>query len=93
MFFNVNIFCLIFSYEAWVIYNFLALCLEWVGGPGAVVLSLTGRVLKPNWCLMTCCFPPISLDGSVLFLYAEHMFDLIHQLFNFLKLIIMTGDS
>ncbi|GKE05503.1 transmembrane protein 184A-like protein [Tanacetum coccineum] len=50
-------------YEAWVIYNFLALCLEWVGGPGAVVLSLTGRVLKPNWCLMTCCFPPIPLDG------------------------------
>ncbi|MFS8002500.1 putative organic solute transporter subunit alpha/Transmembrane protein [Helianthus anomalus] len=52
-------------YEAWVIYNFLSLCLEWVGGPGAVVLSLTGRVLKPNWCLMTCCFPPIPLDGSV----------------------------
>lgn len=36
-----------------------------MGGPGAVVLSLTGRVLKPNWCLMTCCFPPIPLDGSV----------------------------
>ncbi|KAL8205956.1 hypothetical protein R6Q57_009507 [Mikania cordata] len=50
-------------YEAWVIYNFLSLCLEWVGGPGAVVLSLTSRVLKPNWCLMTCCFPPIPLDG------------------------------
>ncbi|XP_052193167.1 LOW QUALITY PROTEIN: uncharacterized protein LOC127801798 [Diospyros lotus] len=50
-------------YEAWVIYNFLSLCLAWVGGPGAVVLSLSGRVLKPNWCLMTCCFPPIPLDG------------------------------
>lgn len=50
-------------YEAWVIYNFLSLCLAWVGGPGAVVLSLTGKVLKPNWCLMTCCFPPIALDG------------------------------
>uniref|UniRef100_A0A5B6ZWZ5 Transmembrane protein 184A n=2 Tax=Davidia involucrata TaxID=16924 RepID=A0A5B6ZWZ5_DAVIN len=50
-------------YEAWVIYNFLSLCLAWVGGPGAVVLSLSGRVLKPNCCLMTCCFPPIPLDG------------------------------
>ncbi|KAI8531902.1 hypothetical protein RHMOL_Rhmol11G0172400 [Rhododendron molle] len=50
-------------YEAWVIYNFLSLCLAWVGGPGAVVLSLSGRVLKPNWCLMTCCFSPIPLDG------------------------------
>ncbi|KAH7571216.1 hypothetical protein ACOSP7_013593 [Xanthoceras sorbifolium] len=50
-------------YEAWVIYNFLSLCLAWVGGPGAVVLSLSGRVLKPMWCLMTCCFPPMALDG------------------------------
>ncbi|XP_031247920.1 transmembrane protein 184A-like [Pistacia vera] len=50
-------------YEAWVIYNFLSLCLAWVGGPGAVVLSLSGRVLKPSFCLMTCCFPPIPLDG------------------------------
>jgi len=50
-------------YEAWVIYNFLSLCLSWVGGPGAVVLSLTGRSLKPAYYLMTCCFPPIPLDG------------------------------
>ncbi|CAI5978474.1 unnamed protein product [Closterium sp. NIES-65] len=51
------------SYEAWVIYNFLSLCLSWVGGPGAVVTSLTGRLLKPSYLLMTCCFPPIPLDG------------------------------
>ncbi|KAK7269505.1 hypothetical protein RIF29_22236 [Crotalaria pallida] len=50
-------------YEAWVIYNFLSLCLAWVGGPGAVVLSLSGRVLKPSWFLMTCCLPPLPLDG------------------------------
>ncbi|CAI8615299.1 unnamed protein product [Vicia faba] len=50
-------------YEAWVIYNFLSLCLAWVGGPGSVVISLSGRVMKPSVCLMTCCFPPIPLDG------------------------------
>ncbi|KAK4762892.1 hypothetical protein SAY86_008660 [Trapa natans] len=50
-------------YEAWVIYNFLSLCLAWVGGPGAVVLSLSGRVLKPSCYLMTCCLPPLPLDG------------------------------
>ncbi|XP_061945169.1 uncharacterized protein LOC133669148 [Populus nigra] len=49
-------------YEAWVIYNFLSLCLAWVGGPGAVILSLSGRVMKPSWCLMTCCFPHMPLD-------------------------------
>ncbi|KAG6751437.1 hypothetical protein POTOM_043625 [Populus tomentosa] len=42
------------SYEAWVIYNFLSLCLAWVGGPGAVVLSLSGRVMKPSWFLIQC---------------------------------------
>ncbi|XP_065852390.1 uncharacterized protein [Euphorbia lathyris] len=50
-------------YEAWVIYNFLSLCLAWVGGPGAVVLSLTGRILKPSLYMMTCCLPPTPLDG------------------------------
>lgn len=50
-------------YEAWVIYNFLSLCLAWVGGPGAVVLSLSGRTLKPSWLLFTCCFPAVPLDG------------------------------
>ncbi|KAK2418943.1 hypothetical protein P8452_63021 [Trifolium repens] len=50
-------------YEAWVIYNFLSLCLAWVGGPGSVVISLSGRVLKPSVYLMTCCLPPIPLDG------------------------------
>ncbi|MCE3050587.1 hypothetical protein HAX54_047616 [Datura stramonium] len=57
-------------YEAWVIYNFLSL-LAWVGGPGAVVLSLSGRVLKPNWCLMTCCFPPVPLDGMLIAAFAH----------------------
>jgi len=50
-------------YEAWVIYNVFSLCLAWVGGPGAGVTSLSGRVLKPSWHLMTCCLPPIPLDG------------------------------
>ncbi|KAJ7568430.1 hypothetical protein O6H91_01G032600 [Diphasiastrum complanatum] len=50
-------------YEAFVIYNFLSLCLAWVGGPGAVVQSLAGQFLKPSFHLMTCCLHPIPLDG------------------------------
>lgn len=50
-------------YEAWVIYNFLSLCLAWVGGPGEVVTSLQGKMLQPSWHLMTCCFQAIPLDG------------------------------
>lgn len=33
-----------------------------------MVLSLSGRSLKPSWYLMTCCFSAIPLDGFVLFL-------------------------
>lgn len=70
---NFIFFWICFSYEAWVIYNFLSLCLAWVGGPGAVVLSLSGRVLKPSVCLMTCCLPPVPLDGWV-YLYIYFFF-------------------
>lgn len=52
-------------YEAWVIYNFLSLCLAWVGGPGVVATSLQGRFLKPSWHLLTCCCEAIPLDGYV----------------------------
>lgn len=51
-------------YEAFVIYNFLCLCLAWVGGPGAVVVSLSGQYLKPSLFFCTCCVPPIPLDGQ-----------------------------
>eukprot|EP00898_Chlorokybus_atmophyticus_P000981 jgi/Chlat1/1884/Chrsp145S02204 len=53
-------------YEAWVIYNFLSLCLAYCGGPGAVVVSLEGQVLKPSWWWGTCCLPPLQLDGHFL---------------------------
>lgn len=77
-----------FSYDAWVIYNFLSLCLAWVGGPGAVVVSLSGRSLKPSWILMTCCYPAIPLDGCVSVLGA-----LLSNYYNFLKLSVPLLNS
>ncbi|KAG2445795.1 hypothetical protein HXX76_000399 [Chlamydomonas incerta] len=53
-------------YEAWVIYNFLSLCMAYVGGPGAVVVKSEGKYIKPSWALMTCCWPPIKVDGFLL---------------------------
>ncbi|GLC43913.1 hypothetical protein PLESTB_000922400 [Pleodorina starrii] len=53
-------------YEAWVIYNFLSLCMAYVGGPGAVVVKSEGKYIKPSWMLMTCCWPPIKVDGFLL---------------------------
>ena len=51
------------SYEAWVIYNFTALCLAYVGGPGAVVVKAEGKIVKPSWIMGTCCLPPLPVDG------------------------------
>ena len=41
------------SYEAWVIYNFLSLCLAYVGGPGSVEVKLH-CIIKTSWHIMAC---------------------------------------
>lgn len=49
------------SYEAWIIYNFSALLLAYVGGPGAVVVKAEGKVVHPSWSHMTCCLPAMAV--------------------------------
>ena len=53
-------------YEAWIIYNFHALCLAYMGGDGAVTVGAQGTIVQPSWALMTCCLPPMPVDGSFL---------------------------
>lgn len=50
-------------YESWVVYNFLSLCLAYVGGPGNVINRMAGKEVEPSWWAMTCCFPPLPVDG------------------------------
>eukprot|EP00884_Botryococcus_braunii_P002753 jgi/Botrbrau1/12479/Bobra.0169s0026.1 len=50
-------------YEAWIIYNFLSLCLTYVGGPGSVEVKMNGYVLMPSWMYCTCCLPPLPVNG------------------------------
>jgi hypothetical protein len=51
------------SYEAWVIYNFMSLCLAYVGGPGAVEVKMHGFLLLPSCAAGTCCLPPLPVNG------------------------------
>lgn len=51
-------------YEAWIIYNFMSLCLEYVGGPGAVEIKMQGVILMPSWAACTCCLPPLQVNGQ-----------------------------
>lgn len=46
-----------------MIYNFLSLCLAYVGGPGAVEVKMNGYVLMPSCKHMTCCLPPLPVNG------------------------------
>jgi hypothetical protein len=46
-----------------VIYNFMSLCLAYVGGPGAVEVKMHGFVLLPSWAAGTCCLPPLPVNG------------------------------
>jgi hypothetical protein len=44
----------------------MALLLAYVGGPGAVVLGSEGKIVHPSWAHMTCCLPPMPVDGFFL---------------------------
>jgi len=52
------------SYEAWIIYNFMSLCLAYVGGAGAVEVKMNGFILMPSWAATTCCLPPLPVNGQ-----------------------------
>jgi len=51
------------SYEAFVIYTFLSLCLGYVGGPGEVEVKMNGFMLQPSLWHCTCCLPAQRVDG------------------------------
>ena len=45
-------------YEAFVIYAFLSLMFEYLGGESAILAALKGRDNKPLWLTCTCCMKP-----------------------------------
>lgn len=42
-------------YEAFVIYNFMSLCYEYLGGEGNIMSELRGKPIKNNWYYGACC--------------------------------------
>eukprot|EP00037_Helgoeca_nana_P033176 m.416940 g.416940 ORF g.416940 m.416940 type:complete len:393 (+) comp30179_c0_seq1:150-1328(+) len=45
-------------YEAFVIYVFVSLCFEYLGGEAAMLAALNGRMNVPMWLTCTCCVRP-----------------------------------
>ncbi|XP_053206265.1 transmembrane protein 184B-like [Panonychus citri] len=42
-------------YEAFVIYNFMALCYEYLGGECTIMSEIRGRPIKSSWWYGSCC--------------------------------------
>ncbi|XP_041362330.1 transmembrane protein 184B-like [Gigantopelta aegis] len=60
MFFNSNNYYIYFDsvrdcYEAFVIYSFLSLCYEYLGGEGAIMSEIRGKPINAGWFWCTCC--------------------------------------
>lgn len=49
-------------YEAFVIYVFVSLCFEYLGGEAAILSALHGRENVPMWFTCTCCLAPFPYD-------------------------------
>jgi hypothetical protein len=43
-----------------VIYSFMSLLLEFIGGPGNVEAYCRDRQIKGSWRYGTCCFPTMQ---------------------------------
>lgn len=42
-------------YEAFVIYSFLSLCYEYLGGESCIMAEIQGKPIKSSWFYGTCC--------------------------------------
>ena len=57
-------FCIhsIFYITAFVIYNFLSLCYEYLGGEGNIMSEIRGKPIKSSWTYWTCCLAGMSYN-------------------------------
>ena len=53
-------------YEAFVIYNFLSLCYEYLGGEGNIMSEIRGRPIKSSYVYCTCCLAGHSYNIGTL---------------------------
>ncbi|CAF1238827.1 unnamed protein product [Adineta ricciae] len=82
-------------YEAFVIYSFLSLCYEYLGGEGAIMAEIRGRHIERSWWTCTCFLS--SQEYTIGFLrfckQATLQFCLVKPLMSIVTLILQTFDK
>lgn len=66
-------------YEAFVIYNFLSLCYEYLGGEGNIMSEIRGKPIKSNCMYGTCCLAGKTATSSL------HPMRALPKLINFMS--------
>ncbi|CAH8673729.1 unnamed protein product [Schistosoma rodhaini] len=78
--------------EAFAIYSFLALCYQYLGGEGNIMLELTGKTINFSLLYSTCCFA--GKPYTILFLrfckIATLQYTLIKPITSFTSMILMA---
>lgn len=79
-------------YEAFVIYNFMSLCYEYLGGEGNIMSELRGKPIRTNWYYGTCCLGNKSYTIEFLRFckQATLQFCLVKPLMSILTLFLMS---
>ncbi|CAF1124780.1 unnamed protein product [Adineta ricciae] len=82
-------------YEAFVIYSFLALCYEYLGGEGAIMAEIRGKYIQRSWWTCTCCLS--NQEYTITFLrfckQATLQFCLVKPLMSIVTLVLQAFDK
>ncbi|CAF3357420.1 unnamed protein product [Rotaria sp. Silwood1] len=82
-------------YEAFVIYSFLSLCYEYLGGEGAIMAEIRGKRIERSWWTCTCCIS--NQEYTIGFLrfckQATLQFCLVKPLMSLVTLILQAFDK
>jgi len=82
-------------YEALVIYSFLSLCYEYLGGEGAIMAEIRGRHIERSWWKLTCCLS--NQEYTIGFLrfckQATLQFCLVKPLMSIVTLVLQAFDK